>query len=122
VLTELGHKVRLARRRYLLAPRAGGGPGEGVSGDGGTPGPYTHTGWLGTKTGVPAIVGQFRSHLPLSVNRKCRHVRMGCDPGPKQGRFVSGTTLPVTLPLFATGIGTLGLPGWRRKRKAKAAV
>jgi LPXTG-motif cell wall-anchored protein len=29
--------------------------------------------------------------------------------------------IPATLPLFATGIGGLGLLGWRRKRKAQAA-
>jgi hypothetical protein len=28
--------------------------------------------------------------------------------------------LPATLPLFATGLGALGLLGWRRKRKAAA--
>jgi hypothetical protein len=32
----------------------------------------------------------------------------------------SATPLPATLPLFATGIGALGLLGWRRKRKAQA--
>ena len=33
--------------------------------------------------------------------------------------FVSDTAtpLPATLPLFATGLGALGLLGWRRKRK-----
>jgi hypothetical protein len=30
----------------------------------------------------------------------------------------SVTPLPATLPLFATGIGALGLLGWRKKRKA----
>jgi hypothetical protein len=30
--------------------------------------------------------------------------------------------LPATLPLFATGIGGLGLLGWRRKRKAQAGA
>jgi hypothetical protein len=30
------------------------------------------------------------------------------------------TPLPATLPLFATGLGALGLLGWRRKRKAHA--
>jgi hypothetical protein len=30
------------------------------------------------------------------------------------------TPLPAALPLFATGIGGLGLLGWRRKRKATA--
>jgi len=33
---------------------------------------------------------------------------------------VSGTPLPATLPLFASGLGALGLIGWRRKRKAAA--
>ena len=32
------------------------------------------------------------------------------------------TPLPATLPLFATGLGVLGLLGWRRKRKAALAV
>jgi hypothetical protein len=30
--------------------------------------------------------------------------------------------LPATLPLFATGLGALGLRGWRRKRKALAVA
>ena len=33
---------------------------------------------------------------------------------------VSGTPLPAALPLFASGLGALGLLGWRRKRKATA--
>jgi hypothetical protein len=33
-----------------------------------------------------------------------------------------GTPLPAALPLFATGIGGLGLLGWRRKRKAQAVA
>ena len=35
---------------------------------------------------------------------------------------VSGTPLPAALPLFATGLGALGLLGWRRKRKNAAAI
>ena len=31
------------------------------------------------------------------------------------------TPLPAALPLFASGLGALGLLGWRRKRKAQAA-
>ena len=33
---------------------------------------------------------------------------------------VTPTPLPAALPLFATGLGALGLLGWRRKRKAAA--
>ena len=35
---------------------------------------------------------------------------------------VSATPLPATLPLFASGLGALGLLGWRRKRKAQAVA
>jgi PEP-CTERM motif-containing protein len=31
----------------------------------------------------------------------------------------SATPLPATLPLFATGLGAMGLLGWRRKRKGR---
>ncbi len=34
----------------------------------------------------------------------------------------NGTPLPAALPLFATGLGALGLLGWRRKRKNAATV
>jgi hypothetical protein len=30
--------------------------------------------------------------------------------------------LPAALPLFATGLGAMGLLGWRRKRKAVTAA
>ena len=36
------------------------------------------------------------------------------------GDFQSSTPLPTALPLFATGLGALGLLGWRRKRKQSA--
>ena len=36
--------------------------------------------------------------------------------------FQSAVPLPAALPLFATGLGLMGLLGWRRKRKAQAAV
>jgi hypothetical protein len=34
---------------------------------------------------------------------------------------VSATPLPAALPLYATGLGVLGLLGWRRRRKATVA-
>ena len=41
---------------------------------------------------------------------------------PLSGQDFSGgsTPLPATLPLFATGLGGLGLLGWRTKRQAQA--
>ena len=38
------------------------------------------------------------------------------------GGLQGETPLPAALPLFATGLGGLGLLGWRRKRKAKVAA
>ena len=38
------------------------------------------------------------------------------------GSIASATPLPAALPLFATGLGALGVLGWRRKRKNAAAV
>ena len=35
---------------------------------------------------------------------------------------LSTTPLPATLPLFASGLGALGLLGWRRKRKTQAVA
>ena len=34
------------------------------------------------------------------------------------GGSVTATPLPAALPLFATGLGVLGLLGWRRKRRS----
>jgi hypothetical protein len=39
-----------------------------------------------------------------------------------QGGFQDTTPLPAALPLFASGLGALGLLGWRRKRKAALAA
>src|SRR5215510_10293158 len=36
--------------------------------------------------------------------------------------ITSATPVPAALPLFATGLGALGLLGWRRKKKAAALV
>jgi hypothetical protein len=41
-------------------------------------------------------------------------------PGIQVDGFV--TPLPAALPLFATGVGGLGLLGWRRKRKAQSVA
>jgi PEP-CTERM motif len=36
------------------------------------------------------------------------------------GTGINATPLPAALPLFASGLGALGLLGWRRKRKGAA--
>jgi uncharacterized protein (TIGR03118 family) len=38
------------------------------------------------------------------------------------GAIDPATPLPASLPLFATGLGVLGLLGWRRKRKVRASL
>jgi hypothetical protein len=38
------------------------------------------------------------------------------------GLNLTATPLPAAFPLFASGLGALGLLGWRRKRRAQAAV
>jgi hypothetical protein len=48
----------------------------------------------------------------------CAGVGCGTDNG-NMGTYTE-TPLPTALPLFATGLGALGLLGWRRKRKARA--
>jgi hypothetical protein len=49
-------------------------------------------------------------------------VGVGCNGDTGNTSQWSETPLPATLPLFATGIGALGLLGWRRKRKAQAVA
>jgi len=38
------------------------------------------------------------------------------------GTPIATTPLPATFPLFATGLGAMGLFGWRKKRKAAAVL
>ena len=44
------------------------------------------------------------------------------SPPSIENTTISQVPLPAALPLFASGIGGLGLLGWRRKRKLRAAV
>ena len=47
--------------------------------------------------------------------------QMQFSPGIGNGPL-DATPLPAALPLFATGLGAMGLLGWRRKRKAAASL
>ena len=70
-----------------------------------------------TYDGTNVDPGQGNNVLLHSFSGSCGPVGVGCEPPPP------GTTpLPAALPLFASGLGALGLFGWRRKRKAHAAV
>jgi hypothetical protein len=44
------------------------------------------------------------------------------DIGYMDNYSVSSRPIPAALPLFATGLGGMGLLGWRRKRKNAAAI
>lgn len=59
----------------------------------------------------PALASLYSIILPDGV---------GNDLPPGFGEPTSATPLPATLPLFASGLGALGLLGWRRKRKQTA--
>jgi hypothetical protein len=60
----------------------------------------------GTITGSQSCVGPTTGYVSLTLD-----IRQG------DGEFEVVTPLPVSLPLFASGLGALGLLGWRRKRK-----
>jgi hypothetical protein len=86
---------------------------------------------------IPGVQGYGNQPIPFSFDYKV-------DPGTYTITFVgalvsstsvgsldgtitagdppSATPLPAALPLFATGLGALGLLGWRRKRKGATAM
>ncbi len=95
----------------------------------------------GVGTGRPSSVdwlmvpGSYQSGTVLNGNATFTHdtiASLGLIPGVYVWRWgtdadqtfsldiVTPTPLPAALPLFATGLGALGLLGWRRKRKAAA--
>ncbi len=48
--------------------------------------------------------------------------QFGCTTCSRAEAAVTATPLPAAAPLFASGLGAMGLFGWRRKRKAAAAI
>ncbi len=72
----------------------------------------TNVSYLGSYAGGAIVVGP-SSNLDGACGAYCTGL---------SGNFVevTATPLPAGLPLFATGLGALGLFGWRRKRKTQA--
>lgn len=72
---------------------------------------------LGSTTTL-TVNGWLVSITPLALGPWVRS-SLGTATAPLTAEFViSQTPLPAALPLFATGLGSLGLLGWRRKKKA----
>jgi hypothetical protein len=71
--------------------------------------------YAGTATGSPYKVVTFDPNTAavLTSQDSNSDIFWGLAP-------VANTPLPAALPLFATGLGVLGLLGWRRKRKQAA--
>lgn len=68
----------------------------------------------GTNTVTVDVLGYIDSlHLSQFTNAQGGFIDPSTDLTP-----AAATPLPAALPLFASGVGALGLLGWRRKRKA----
>ena len=60
---------------------------------------------------IPLVAGGFELYAPPN-STTFRYI--------VSGELISATPLPTTLPLFATGLGVMGLFGWRRKCRGRA--
>ena len=72
-----------------------------------------------SETSASSIFGDESGPLALCPGTQCpgfRDVNLSDKP------TIDPTPLPAAFPLFATGLGALGLLGWRRKRKAQATT
>ena len=77
---------------------------------------------LGGKTGNLDAVALFNCSTVDDKNN-CTESAIDASGSVRSGEWTMTTTpLPAALPLFATGIGALGLLGWRRKRKAQGVA
>lgn len=92
-----------------------GGLGEYAPGD-----PNIFTVSFGTITAAQfdSLVGTFELILTTSDGVLVDHGTQNSLHGAIS--YSATTPLPAALPLFATGLGALGLLGWRRKRRALA--
>lgn len=73
----------------------------------------------GFLSGTPTLNRFFYTQLAAGT-RYFQTIGQGTVSVVDPNEAVSGTPLPGTLPLFASGLGALGLFGLKRKRKAAA--
>ena len=72
----------------------------------------------GTLNGSPGEIGiSYAQGFNLPGNCNSGGCQNYLDFNVTGGLEIAATPLPAALPLFATGLGALGLVGWRRKRK-----
>ena len=74
---------------------------------------------VGPTNNYPGTFGSFGTYDYAQSGSNVLDYNVG-NPGMWTASPTSPTPLPAALPLFATGLGALGLFGWRRKRKAAA--
>jgi hypothetical protein len=85
------------------------------------------SGYTGNNVPNPTtvVVELFYDTIHGGYSANTGNTQNGCCSLGTDGTFavspVSAVPLPGALPLFVTGLGALGLLGWRRKRKAQAA-
>jgi hypothetical protein len=76
--------------------------------------PFNFVGFTGTVVGDGVILGLvFSQHCSSACSVREATISPSITP--------SAVPLPAALPLFVTGLGALGLIGWRRKRKQSLA-
>jgi len=97
-------------------------------GDGTLFGTLTATGTANgtTSTSVISLIftggtGAFAGDTGTETSNETLTIATSADTGSFTGTLTT-TPLPAALPLFAGGLGALGLFGWRRKRKNAAAL
>ena len=87
---------------------------------------FDQGGWVAYPTGFPSSLAFLDACGSFTGFSGCAVIYS--DPHAIDGYIhpatfsVTPTPLPAALPLFATGLGALGLFGWRKKRKAAAAL
>jgi fibronectin-binding autotransporter adhesin len=66
------------------------------------------------------FVGQFLATGGITIGTNTEFSLLLNDRFTSADNVIGATPIPATLPLFGTGLGIIGLLGWRRKRKAAA--